>query len=294
MDKTIQQIPIKDLKIHQKNKRYFDDIRGPGYDMFKKSIKEEGILTPLNVAPDMTILSGHQRYKAACDLKFDTVPAIIEDSVVTEDDKLRKLIASNFGRIKNNPMKQSRAIVEYENLCEVKRGNPNFFVSSNGKKQREIAAELGISVDTLKRLKRLQKLSPEVQEKVENEEMTYTTALKVFGSLQFEEQKRVLSKFLGKNLTGITPPELTQMIVEENFKVDSENGKILNNNKKIRSVCTHLMKEISSSTALLVELKRKCKDTMTERNDEYVKTTIDSLKQQVKLLEDTFIKDLTD
>ncbi|HAT4314995.1 ParB N-terminal domain-containing protein [Clostridium perfringens] len=58
----------------------------------------------------MTIISGHQRYKACKDLGINLVPLIIREDLVDENEKLKKLLATNFGRLENNPMKQSRVI----------------------------------------------------------------------------------------------------------------------------------------------------------------------------------------
>lgn len=288
MTTEIKELSLDKLKIHNKNKKFFDDIKGPEYEVFKKSIKEDGVITPIIVAPDMTIISGHQRYKASCELKLQSIPAIIDNTLITEEEKLRKLLISNFGRAKNNPMKQSRVIVQYEKLNGIRRGNPVLFKIPPNKKQSEIAAELGISIDTLKRLKNLQRLSPEVQYKIEKEELTYTTALKIFGVLSFEEQKKIIENFSGKDMTGITAPQLKQMILEEDFTWNSENEKILNMNKKLRALCTHLVKEVSNGTSNIIEIKKKCKEIITERNKEYLQINIKSMKQQITLLEEYF------
>lgn len=54
----------------------------------------------LIVAPDITIISGHQRLKACRELGYKTVPVIIQEDVDDEDGKLRKLIAANFGGVR--------------------------------------------------------------------------------------------------------------------------------------------------------------------------------------------------
>lgn len=50
-------------------------------------------------------VSGHQRLKACKELGFKSVPVIIKDDLVDEDEKLKKFIAANFGRSKNDPIK---------------------------------------------------------------------------------------------------------------------------------------------------------------------------------------------
>lgn len=69
-----------------------------------KSIQEDGVLTPLMVAPDMTIISGHQRYKACKELGIETIPCKIthykdydEELHRTKEDMiLEDLISTNI------------------------------------------------------------------------------------------------------------------------------------------------------------------------------------------------------
>lgn len=65
MANEVQKVSVDILKVHPRNQEFFDDISGQDYENFKKSIKEEGIISEIIVAPDMTIISGRQRYKAA-------------------------------------------------------------------------------------------------------------------------------------------------------------------------------------------------------------------------------------
>ena len=49
------------LKVHPRNSEFFDDVDGEEFDRLVESIKEHGVLTPIRVTKDMTIVSGHQR-----------------------------------------------------------------------------------------------------------------------------------------------------------------------------------------------------------------------------------------
>lgn len=94
---------------------------------------------------------------------------------------MKKLLASNFGKQKNNFMKQSRAIFEYKKLSEISHGGSRGH--NDHLKQEEIAKQLGINVNALRKLKQLQKLSPELQELVEMGELNHTTAVAVYSKL---------------------------------------------------------------------------------------------------------------
>lgn len=153
---AIINISVDILKVHPRNAEFFDDISGEEYERFKKSIETDGLLSPLVVAPDMTIISGQQRLKACRELGYKTVPVIILESIEGDDDKLRKRIASNFGRLKNNPIKQSKLIAEYGKLCETAQGGQNKG-NNSPISQEDIAKQLGADSSDLRKLKQLQK-----------------------------------------------------------------------------------------------------------------------------------------
>lgn len=182
------------LKVHPRNQEFFDNISGEEYERFKESIMEDGILVPLIVSPDMTVLSGHQRLRGARDVGLDTVPVTINGDVVSPDDMLRILMVSNFGRSKNDPIKQAKMIQEYERLRGVRQGStktkrkPGEVVIT----QDDVAKELGIDASTLRNLKRLLKLDPSVQELITTGCITPTAGFKVLSRLSVEDQRAVI------------------------------------------------------------------------------------------------------
>jgi ParB/RepB/Spo0J family partition protein len=77
------ELKLEQLVPHKDNLKYFDDIKGLEYEELKDSIRNSGINEPLIVMvskdDDYIILSGHQRYRVALDLKLETVPCIIRN-----------------------------------------------------------------------------------------------------------------------------------------------------------------------------------------------------------------------
>lgn len=191
MTQAITNISVEVLKVHPRNAEFFDDISGEEYDRFKKSIQDDGLLSPLIVAPDMTVISGHQRLKACKELGFKSVPVIIKDDLEDEDEKLKKLIAANFGRLKNDQVKQGKLIKEYERLCGITHGGSrrnNFAL-----KQEDIARGLNTDVRTVQNLKRLLDMIPEFQELVSAGNINPTTGYKLIARLSEEEQMQLLN-----------------------------------------------------------------------------------------------------
>ena len=72
---------------------------------------KEGIISEIIVAPDMTIISGHQRYKTAKELGIKMVSIRIREDLIDEDKKLKVLLAANFSRPKNDEANQRKVAV---------------------------------------------------------------------------------------------------------------------------------------------------------------------------------------
>ena len=146
----------------------------------------------------MTIISGHQRYQASKDLGIQLIPVIIKEDLIEEDEKLKKLLATNFGRLKNDPVKQGRVFGEYEKLCGVRQGSAGKISLERqnvAPTQEQMAKGLGVDVRTLQRLKQLQTLSPDLQELISDGTVKYTTALSVWSKLSQEEQSKLIEDY---------------------------------------------------------------------------------------------------
>ena len=152
MSRQIMNISPNALKPHPRNEEFFSNAEGEDYQRLKESIQELGVLTPLRVSSDMTIVSGHQRWRAAKELGLESVPVEIDEGLRDEDEKLIQLIAANFGRMKNDPIKQGKWLVEYERLRGVRHGGDRKSNRNNCGliTQSDIANELGVGLTTLR------------------------------------------------------------------------------------------------------------------------------------------------
>lgn len=73
-------------------------------DCYKTSIAQMGVMNPLIVTEDNTVISGWQRTRAALELGMENVPCIVRQ-FENEDEILRCLIETNIrqrGRIDSN------------------------------------------------------------------------------------------------------------------------------------------------------------------------------------------------
>ena len=208
MSKEITNISIDVLKVHPRNTEFFDDISGNEYEEFKHSIQEEGIISEIIVAPDMTIISGHQRYKAAKELGIKMVPIRIREDLVDEDKKLKVLLAANFGRSKNNEAKQRKIAVEYVRLCGYKNGGDRKSDSQDGNVKltlEEIAKQLGTSKTNLTRALSIERnLTEPMKNLLDDGIISKTVASDLIASLSPEEQEELIKNLdVTKKITKI-------------------------------------------------------------------------------------------
>ncbi|MFQ7208583.1 MAG: ParB/RepB/Spo0J family partition protein [Coprococcus sp.] len=197
----MQQININVLKPHPRNNEFFDDLSGDEFERLKNSIRDEKIYTDILVSPDMTIISGHQRIRAAKEIGLTLVPIKIDEDLQDEDSKLRALISNNFGRRKNDPEKDRRAIAKYVELKGYKNGE-----LGNGRKKEcqdgtakltldEIAKELNTSKRNLQRALRIERnLTDSMKELLDSGEISKTLAADTIASMSEEEQEDLISK----------------------------------------------------------------------------------------------------
>ena len=59
MEEKITTVPMSALHPHPRNAEFFDDADPDSFAKLKDSIAELGLLTPLRVSKDYTIISGH-------------------------------------------------------------------------------------------------------------------------------------------------------------------------------------------------------------------------------------------
>ena len=285
-----QQIDINVLKPHPRNNEFFDDLNGEEFERLKNSIKDEKIYNDILVSPDMTIISGHQRVRAAKELGLKLVPIKIDEDLQDENSKLRALISNNFGRRKNDPEKDRKALVTYVELKGFKHGE------IGGGHQRvqnglsamtldEIAKELNISKTNLKRALSIERnLTDSMKELLDTGVITKTLAADTITSLSEEEQEELISKLdatkkytqkqvkkyidemeLHKKENSNYDSEDVTALKTENERLENEN-KILEAQKKISD---DLANQYKSQSEEYMEVKKKLAHMGVEPDGDY-------------------------
>ena len=65
-----------------------------------ESVRQYGIISPIAVKSDGTILSGHRRYRAACEVGMDKVPCYVAADFETEEEEHVFIVEANKARVK--------------------------------------------------------------------------------------------------------------------------------------------------------------------------------------------------
>lgn len=280
-------LKVSDLSIHPMNEYYFDDMSGEKWDQFLKSVKSNGVRTPIIVTDDMRVVSGNQRVRACKELGISVINAEIEH-YANEDDVVRDLIEINIrqrGAIDDSEIKQSRRITFLQKYYGIKQGGSGFYGnqhvespndSATPKTQVELASELGMSVDTLENYAKLQNLIPEIQELVDTGVVTKTVALSILKQLSPEEQKQLAEDFANKEkITGRDVDFYKKRIQSQQEEID----KLRNQKPEVRIV----EKKIEVVPADYEQLKSSLKSAEKERQ-QYADEILEA-KKRIRELE---------
>ena len=208
----MQMMDVNKLVPHEKNDYFFDDIPKDSeqWMAFTESIETSGIIEPLVVSETThVIISGHQRLRAAKQLKMKQVPVSLRE-FKSEDEVIKELIEANIrqrGIGNTNPVKLMRCERELERIYGVSRGNnqhtERIETEFPSKTQSQLAEELGISPQHWRNIKNIEKLAPEVQDMVERGQVTESAVRGLYKVLSPEQQRAFAEDFADKGkVTG--------------------------------------------------------------------------------------------
>lgn len=237
---------------------------------FKNSIQEEGFVNEIIVAPDMTIISGHQRVRAAKELGIETIMVDIR-KYDSEDKILKDLIETNIrqrGIGNPNPIKLGRCIKELERIYGIRDGSTNKQGTIVGENfsftQQNLADEFGIDVRTMQNYKKLTELVPELQDWVDTGILAPTTAIALIKYMSPSEQEDFVKSM---DITQKITKREVQQYIDKIKRLESNNPKVKELQNQIfelkadpnafdRSLCTNLFYE-----RIEVILYLKCRST---------------------------------
>ena len=192
----LKELNITELKPHPMNEQLFDDIEGEKWEEFLTSVQEHGVMTPLVITEDGTIISGHQRLRACQALNISTVLCRVIP-LKTDDDILLALIESNIrqrGVINSPTVKLGRMISEMERIMGAGDREGGGKVGRGKLSRKAIRDHIGVDNSVAKCAKAIAKMPEEMQNLVEQEAITPRTAYDLVCKLTPEEQVELAKK----------------------------------------------------------------------------------------------------
>lgn len=262
----MQEININELKPHPRNNEFFDDMTGEKWAEFLESVKTSGVIEPIVITQDKTIVSGHQRVRALKELGKNSVICKVK-IYDNEDEIIKDLLETNIrqrGDVGGSAKKVGLRIKELERLYGISHGGdrkseskPNYSVL---KSQSDLASDLGISLDTLQNYKLLADMIPELEELLDTGIVTKTTALAMMKNLSLKEQEELITSM--DTTKKITQREVQQYIDEiQALKATSQKPADYDSTKKqlndYKSECALLKNQYNKASSEVRELRKQ-------------------------------------
>lgn len=88
----------KTLKPHPENATLFQEQDDLYFNRLRDDVRERGILVPLQVKPDKTLLAGHNRLRVALELGLERVPVQYVEDTLSPEQEREFLIKDNLLR----------------------------------------------------------------------------------------------------------------------------------------------------------------------------------------------------
>ena len=161
-----------------------------------ESVKQFGVMEPIVAIPrkegGLEIVSGHRRKRAAELAGLSLVPVIVRD--LDRDEATISMVDANLKRENISPMEKARAYAMKLEAMKRKAGRRSKADILTGKEpiraDEQLAQQTGESRATIQRIVRLNNLTPELQQMVEEKKLPVNTAADL-SYLKTNEQNEV-------------------------------------------------------------------------------------------------------
>ena len=188
---------IEISRIHSFANHPFKVLDDDKMDDLVKSIKQNGVLTPVLVRPDKNnsyeMISGHRRMHAAIKAGLETIPAIVRD--MEDDEAIVIMVDANIQREELLPSEKAFAYKMKMDAMKRQGIRTDLTSCQLGTKFRadeKMAEDAGESARTIQRYIRLTELIPELLDMVDTGQIKFNPAVEL-SYLASEEQQNFLS-----------------------------------------------------------------------------------------------------
>lgn len=171
-------------RIHSFANHPFKVLDDDKMDDLVKSIKQNGVLTPVLVRPDKNnsyeMISGHRRMHAAIKAGLETIPAIVRD--MEDDEAIVIMVDANIQREELLPSEKAFAYKMKMDAMKRQGIRTDLTSCQNGTKFRADAAmaeQIGESARSIQRYIRLTELIPDLLDYVDKKRLQFTVAVDI-------------------------------------------------------------------------------------------------------------------
>ena len=175
---------IEISRIHSFANHPFKVLDDDKMDDLVKSIKQNGVLTPVLVRPDKNnsyeMISGHRRMHAAIKAGLETIPAIVRD--MEDDEAIVIMVDANIQREELLPSEKAFAYKMKMDAMKRQGIRTDLTSCQNGTKLRADAAmaeQIGESARSIQRYIRLTELIPDLLDYVDKKRLQFTVAVDI-------------------------------------------------------------------------------------------------------------------
>ena len=175
---------IEISRIHSFANHPFKVLDDDKMDDLVKSIKQNGVLTPVLVRPDKNnsyeMISGHRRMHAAIKAGLETIPAIVRD--MEDDEAIVIMVDANIQREELLPSEKAFAYKMKMDAMKRQGIRTDLTSCQNGTKFRADAAmaeQIGDSARSIQRYIRLTELIPDLLDYVDKKRLQFTVAVDI-------------------------------------------------------------------------------------------------------------------
>lgn len=282
-------LPVDSLKPHPQNTYYFDDMSGEKWNEFLESVKINGIKEPIVISQDNTIVSGHQRIRAAKELNINEVN-VIQYDYPTEDDVLLDLIELNIkqrGVMADSETKAGRRFKTLKRIYGIKSGNNQYSreaqLEPSSKTPAQIAKENGISKQTMNRTIQVADSDPVLQQWNIDGKISGDTIRYIMSKLSQEERDDFYSN-------NEEVEKIRKKDVVEYEKLKAENSRLKSSLVKKEEEIEYLLNETDnqdiSDEDVSSDIEQKYEELRSLYNKEVsdYKSQIDTMKIELDTL----------
>lgn len=193
----IRHVEVESLIPHPFNDPARSDPRegDPDWDVLIRNVKANGVLLPglavsraafasarpalaeqLPAAGTHILIYGHRRRAAALAAGVDSMPVVVDDSVMADDGDLDYMASENLGRQDLSPMAEAELFARYSEEL--------------GLSQSAIAERLGVDQATVSRRLALLLLTQEAVEALDQDRLSVAGAVALAGALPYGRPRR--------------------------------------------------------------------------------------------------------